>query len=190
MALELRPGLQTRQRHTGPYCTSCFRDTQGMCGHRTTPGRCSGMSSQWQPAPCMPGKSFGFNWRIMALHCCAGFCCTAAWISHNYIHTPPFWALLSPSHLSDHLRVSGWAPCVMQQLLTSYLFHMIVYIRQHCFLNLSHPLLSLLLQKSLPYICNSISSLELDSSVLFLWIPYLSTIYLYIIIIWYLFFSF
>ena len=56
------------------------------------------------------------------------------------IYTPPPFEPSSPHPIClDHLRVSGWPPCVMQQLLTSYLFHMIVYICQQCFLNSSHP---------------------------------------------------
>ena len=31
---------------------------------------------------------FFFNWKIIALHYCAGFCFTSAWTSHRYTHVP------------------------------------------------------------------------------------------------------
>ena len=35
-------------------------------------------------------------------------------------------------------RAPGWAPCVIQQLPTSYLFYMVMYMFQCCSVNLSH----------------------------------------------------
>ena len=32
-----------------------------------------------------------FNWRIIALQYCIGFCHTATWISHRYAMSPPSW---------------------------------------------------------------------------------------------------
>ena len=76
---------------------------------------------------CMTFYFNFFNWRIIALQCCVGLCHTTMWISHKYTHiAPPSWAWLSPSHptpLGCH-RSPGWVPCVMQQLPSSYLFHM------------------------------------------------------------------
>ena len=37
-----------------------------------------------------------FNWRVIALQNCVGFCQTSAWISHRYTYAP---ALEPPSHI-------------------------------------------------------------------------------------------
>ena len=66
-----------------------------------------------------------FNWRKIALQCCIGFC-----IQENksaiIIHIPrSSWASLPspyPAHL-DHQRVPVSAPCVIQELLTTYLIY-------------------------------------------------------------------
>ena len=49
------------------------------------------------------------------LQCCVGFCHIAVWISHRYTSEPP-------SHPSWWSQTPDWAPCVIQQLPTSYLF--------------------------------------------------------------------
>ena len=71
---------------------------------------------------------FSFNWRITALQCCDGLCCTSMWMSYIYIYiyiyiSPPSWA--SPLHSTTPIphRASGWAPSVIQQLPASYLFY-------------------------------------------------------------------
>ena len=60
------------------------------------------------------------------LQCCVGFCHTIIQVSHNYIYiSSPPWACLPslhPNPLGQH-RLPGWASCVIQQLLTSYLFY-------------------------------------------------------------------
>ena len=65
-----------------------------------------------------------FNWRKIALQCCVDFCHTMQ-VSHNCAYIPLSWAFLSSPHLTPlglH-RAPGLAPCVIQQLLTSYLFY-------------------------------------------------------------------
>ena len=65
-----------------------------------------------------------FNWRIVALQCCVGFCHTTTCISHKYTYIPSLLNLPSipypshPSRLSQNTRLSS----VMQQIHTSYLF--------------------------------------------------------------------
>ena len=64
-----------------------------------------------------------FNWRKIALQGCVGFCHTTQ-CSHNYMCITSVLASLSSLHPTPpgHHKVPGWAPCFIQQLLTSYLF--------------------------------------------------------------------
>lgn len=82
-----------------------------------------------------------FNWRKRALQCCVGFCCTIAQISHNYIYTPSPLSLPPLPHPAPlgHGREPNGAPCAMEQLPTSSLFHTI-YIYVHiCKSGLNEP---------------------------------------------------
>ena len=45
---------------------------------------------------------FIFNWRIIALQYCVGFCHISTWISHRYHTSPPFW---TSSHLPPVLHL-------------------------------------------------------------------------------------
>ena len=68
---------------------------------------------------------FIFNWKTIALQCCVGFCYTTTWISHKCTYIPFLLNLLPTPHPTSlgHHRAMGWAPCVIQQLLTSSLFY-------------------------------------------------------------------
>ena len=51
-----------------------------------------------------------FNWRIISLQCCVGFCHTT-WINHNYAYFPPILSLplISPGPTPlGHHRAPGW----------------------------------------------------------------------------------
>ena len=43
-------------------------------------------------------NDFIFNWRIIALHYCIGFCHTSTWISHRYTYVPSLLNLPPTSH--------------------------------------------------------------------------------------------
>ena len=68
---------------------------------------------------------FIFDWRILALQCCVGFCHEISWIRLKYASVPSFLNLaLTPTHptLLGHPRVHGWGPPVTEQLPTGYQF--------------------------------------------------------------------
>ena len=67
-----------------------------------------------------------FNWRLITLQYCSGFCHTLTWISHGCTcvpHPEP------PSHLPPHPSLwvipvhQPWAPCLMHQTWTGNLCH-------------------------------------------------------------------
>ena len=67
---------------------------------------------------------FIFNWRIIALQCCVGFCHTTRWITRKYTYVPSSSNLRPcpiPTPLDCH-RALGWAPCVIQQLPLVFCF--------------------------------------------------------------------
>ena len=69
-----------------------------------------------------------FNWRLITLQYCHGFCHTLTWISHGCTcvpHPEPLSHL--PPHPIPSLRVipvhRPWAPCLMHRTWTCDLFH-------------------------------------------------------------------
>ena len=54
---------------------------------------------------------FFFNWRVLALWCCVGFCCTTVWISYTYTHVPSPLSLLAMPPPQPSRSSPGWAPC-------------------------------------------------------------------------------
>ena len=108
----------------------------------------------------------------------------SAIIIHIFPSLRNFPPIPHPTPLGHH-RESDWVPCVIWQPPTNYLF----YTWQCIYVNSTfsiHPTLSFphCVHKAIHYICNSIPSLQIVSSVPFFQILYIC------INIWYLFFSF
>ena len=130
---------------------------------------------------------FIFNWKIIALQYCIGFCCVSTWISHRYTCIRSLLNLPPTSHpipllwvLTEH---QIWAPCVIQQISTGYLIlHMIMYMLQCYSLNSSHPLLLLLCAQ----VCSLCFHLHLYPANRFIGIIFLDSIYMH----WYTIFVF
>ena len=90
---------------------------------------------------------FFFNWRLITLQYCSGFCHTSTWISHGCTcvsHSEP------PSHLPSHLFPLGHpsAPALSTlphasnldwQSVSQIVSHMIIYMFQCYSLKSSHP---------------------------------------------------
>ena len=101
---------------------------------------------KWVAMPSSRGSCGHWDWTN--IFCIAGglFTHWATWeaqIGKRYIYiSPPSWPCLPLPHLTPlgHHWTLSWAPFVIQQLLTSYLFHTWSYICQCYTLNLSHPL--------------------------------------------------
>ena len=97
---------------------------------------------------------YSFNWRLITLQYCSGFCHTLTWVSHGCTYVPhpepPPTSLPIPS-----LRVipvhQPWAPCLMHRTWTGDPFHIMVIYRFQCYsLKSSH---SHLLPQS-PKVCS------------------------------------
>ena len=87
---------------------------------------------------------FIFNWRIINLQYCVGFCHTSTWISHSYtyvlslLNLPP-----TASYPSSCLRALGLSP--LHHTADSHwlsIFHMVMSMFWCFSLDSSHPLLS------------------------------------------------
>ena len=110
-------------------------------------------------------KKIFFNWRIIALQYCAGFCHTTTWISHKYTYIPPFWisprppnhklplilqplpppTKSHPSKLLQSMRLSSLGYTATSNYLS--LLQMVLYICQCYSLNSFQPLLPTLHQQ-------------------------------------------
>ena len=84
---------------------------------------------------------FFFLLRIIALQCCVGLSHTIRGISHNYTFLLSLLSLPLLSHPTPlgHHREPGCAPCVLWQLPSNSVLHMIVYICHWYFLNSTLP---------------------------------------------------
>ena len=108
---------------------------------------------------------FIFNWRIITLQCCVGFCHTTAWIIHKYAYMPSLEPLPHP-HIPPLCRHT--APRAMQPLPTSCLSHVWWWTGFVAAVAI-HPLLSFpsCVLKSVFYVCISIPALQIGSSAPF-----------------------
>ena len=92
---------------------------------------------------------FIFNWRIIALQYCVGFCHISTWISHRYTYVPsllkfpPISTWSQPSRFLQSTGLSSLSHTANSHWL--FILHMIVYMLPCCSLHLSHPLLPPLL---------------------------------------------
>ena len=55
-------------------------------------------------------QDFFFNWRIIALQYCVGFCHMSVWISHRYTFVPSLWHLPPTSHPVGRLSLCSQQP--------------------------------------------------------------------------------
>ena len=82
-----------------------------------------------------------FNWRMIALQYCDGFCHTSTWIGHRYTCFPP---VLNRIPLGCPRAPALSALLHASNLLWSPILHMVIYIFQcilKCSLKSSHPCL-------------------------------------------------
>ena len=76
--------------------------------------------------------SFSFNWRIIPLQCCVGFCHTT-WIHHKYTYIPfplePLSHPQPPSHPSRSSQSTGLSfLCYTAGSQEPFIFHMVVHL--------------------------------------------------------------
>ena len=142
-----------------------------LCGHKFSIylPKYRGMKL-WSYGKSMYLLSFFFNWRLIALQYCFGFCYTLAWISYGYIYIYPLPLEPPAPHptLLGCLRPRVWVPWVTQQIPTGCLFYVWYWKRFHATLSICPILFSLPSHvcKSVLYVCVSIFALQIGSSVL------------------------
>ena len=105
---------------------------------------------------------FIFNWRIVALQCCVGFCHTATWSSHKYTYICSFLSLpLTPAPISPLWVITelGWAPCIIRQLPTNCLFYtwQSIHVKATLSIRPTHSF-PYCVHKSVLYVCISITT--------------------------------
>ena len=124
---------------------------------------------------------FFFNWRILSLQCCVGFCHTVMWISHRYTYVPSLLNLPPTSQPFPPLWVftEDWF-----ELPESYrrfplaILWVVMYMFQCYSLNSSHPLLPPLC----PQVCSLCLCLHCYPTNRFISTIFLDSIYIYALI--------
>ena len=115
------------------------------------------MSFFWYMILLFFKKLINFNWRLITLQYCGGFCHIFTWISRRYTCVSPSWAPLpppSPPHPSGLSQRTGFE-CLLHALNLhwSSILHKVIYMFQCYSLTSSH---SRLLPHS-PKVCIYIS---------------------------------
>ena len=113
-----------------------------------------------------------FNWRLITLQCCGGFCHTSTWTSHGCTCGPPSW---TPSLLPPHPLGCPRAPALSALLHGSNLHWSSSFAYGFNAILSNHPTLafSLIIQKSVLYICVSFAVLHLGSSLPSFYVPFI-----------------
>ena len=85
------------------------------------------------------GKLIYFNWRLITLQYCSGFCHTLTWISHGCTCVP-HPELLPHPYPQDHPSAPALSALShASNLDRRSILHMVIYILQCCSLKSSHP---------------------------------------------------
>ena len=111
-----------------------------------------------------------FNWRLITLQYCSGFCHTLTWISHGCTCVPH---PEQPSHPPPHPISQGHPSAPALNTLSHALnldlqsiSHMVIYMFQCCSLKSSHPCLLPQSPKVCFYICVSFAASCIRSPLL------------------------
>ena len=106
-------------------------------------------------------KNFIFNWRVIALQCCVGFCHTSTWIRHRHTYVLSLLNVPRTSHhIPPHPTPFYWARVSQStwfELLALYskftlaVLHMVIHMFKCYSVCASHPLL--------PSLCPQVCSL-------------------------------
>ena len=117
---------------------------------------------------CLYFLKFIFNWRTVVLQYRVGFCHTSIWINHRYTYVAPSWpsSPLQPhsTPLGCH-KVPVWAPWVIQQIPTGYLFYIWWCMSFYATVSICPTLSFPSCPESVLYVCVSTAALQIGSSV-------------------------
>jgi len=140
----------------------------GRRGLRMQPGwtRPRRVGSRHNTSVCVCVFRFIFNWRIIALQYCVGFCHTTTWISRKHTRIPTLLSLPPhpPSRLSQSTQLSS--PCYMATSHWSSVSHTVTTFQCYS-VHFPHPLLLRCAHKSVVSVCISIPALHIGSLVPF-----------------------